>query len=427
MNAAIFTGTFVVAWAASLALRLWLARRQVAHVTAHRDAVPAAFASSIPLAAHHKAADYTVAKQHLGVVETLVDALVLIGMTLGGGLAWLIEATESLSIDPIWRDVLMLGGVAVVGALVGLPFSWYRTFRLEARFGFNRTTLPVWLADLAKALALGVALGLPLLLAILWLMSRAGALWWLYAFAVWFGFQLLMLFLYPTVIAPLFNKFTPLPAGAARERIERLLGRCGFAVAGLFVMDGSKRSGHGNAYFTGFGRARRIVFFDTLLSRLVPDEIEAILAHELGHYKLRHVLKRIAWSALFSLGFLALLAWLASNDWFYQGLGIPAPLLPAAAARPGVALALFLLALPVYTFVLSPLAARYSRRHEFEADAFAVRNASAQALVSALVKLYEDNASTLTPDPVHSAFYDSHPPAAVRVARLVDAGAAEPA
>jgi STE24 endopeptidase len=283
MNAAIFTGTFVVAWAASLALRLWLARRQVAHVTAHRDAVPAAFASSIPLAAHHKAADYTVAKQHLGVVETLVDALVLIGMTLGGGLAWLIEATESLSIDPIWRDVLMLVGVAVVGALVGLPFSWYRTFRLEARFGFNRTTLPVWLADLAKALALGVALGLPLLLAILWLMSRAGALWWLYAFAVWFGFQLLMLFLYPTVIAPLFNKFTPLPAGAARERIERLLGRCGFAVAGLFVMDGSKRSGHGNAYFTGFGRARRIVFFDTLLSRIVPDEIEAILGHELGH------------------------------------------------------------------------------------------------------------------------------------------------
>jgi len=423
MNAAIFTGTFVVAWAASLALRLWLARRQVAHVTAYRDSVPAAFASSIPLAAHQKAADYTIAKQHVGVVETLVDALVLIGMTLGGGLAWLLEATESLAIDPLWRDVLLLAGVAVAGAIVGLPFSWYRTFRLEARFGFNRTTLALWLGDLAKGLALAVVLGLPLLLAILWLMSRAGALWWLYAFAVWFGFQLLMLVLYPTVIAPLFNKFTPLPAGAARERIERLLGRCGFAVAGLFVMDGSKRSGHGNAYFTGFGRARRIVFFDTLLSRLVPDEIEAILAHELGHYKLRHVVKRIVWSAVFSLGFLALLAWLATNDWFYQGLGVPAALLPAAMARPGVALALFMLALPVYTFVLSPLAARYSRRHEFEADAFAARNASATALVSALVKLYEDNASTLTPDPVHSAFYDSHPPAAVRVARLVDAGA----
>jgi STE24 endopeptidase len=249
-------------------------------------------------------------------------------------------------------------------------------------------------------------------------MARAGSAWWLYAWLVWFGFQLLMLFLYPTVIAPLFNRFTPLPAGAARDRIERLLARCGFAVAGLFVMDGSKRSGHGNAYFTGFGKARRIVFFDTLLTRLVPDEIEAILAHELGHYKLRHVLKRVAWSAVLSLAFLALLAWLAQSDWFYRGLGIPDGLLAAAHVRPGVALALFLLALPVFTFVLSPLAARYSRRHEFEADAFAATNASANALVSALVKLYEDNASTLTPDPVHSAFYDSHPPAAVRVARL---------
>src|SRR4051812_10442777 len=228
MDAAIFTGTFVVAWAASLALRLWLARRQVAHVGAHRDHLPPAFAASIPLAAHHKAADYPTAKQHLGVVETLVDALVLIGMTLGGGLAWLLSATETLAIDPIWRDVLLLGAIALVGGAVGLPFSWYRTFRLEARFGFNRTTLGVWLGDLAKGLVLGIALGLPLLLAILWLMGRAGALWWLYAFAVWFGFQLLMLFLSPTVIAPLFNKFTPLPAGTARERIEQLLARCGF-------------------------------------------------------------------------------------------------------------------------------------------------------------------------------------------------------
>jgi STE24 endopeptidase len=418
MDASLFTGVFVVAWAVSLAVRLWLARRQVAFVAAHRDRVPGAFAANIGLAAHHKAADYTIAKQHLGVIETLVDAGVLIGMTLGGGLDLLLRLTESVPVGPLWRDVLLLGGVVLVGGLVGLPFSWYRTFRLEARFGFNRSTLRLWLLDLAKGLAIGVALGLPLLLAILWLMTRAGSLWWLWAWGVWFGFQLLMLFLYPTVIAPLFNRFTPLPAGAARERIEQLLARCGFAVAGLFVMDGSKRSGHGNAYFTGFGRARRIVFFDTLLTRLVPDEIEAILAHELGHYKLRHVLKRIVWSALLSLLFLALLSLLATSDWFYLGLGIPSDAVPAAMARPGVALALFLLALPVFTFVLSPLAARYSRKHEFEADGFAARNASADALVSALVKLYEDNASTLTPDPVHSAFYDSHPPAVIRVARL---------
>jgi STE24 endopeptidase len=418
LDASFFTGLFVIAWAASLAVRLWLARRQVAFVAAHRDRVPAAFAASIGLAAHHKAADYTIAKQHLGVVETLVDAGVLIAMTLGGGLALLVRLTESLPIGPLWRDVLLLGGVAVVGGLVSLPFSWYRTFRLEARFGFNRTTLRLWLLDLVKGVAIGIALGLPLLLAILWLMTRAGSLWWLWAWIVWFGFQLLMLFLYPTVIAPLFNRFTPLPAGAARERIEQLLSRCGFAVAGLFVMDGSKRSGHGNAYFTGFGKARRIVFFDTLLTRLVPDEIEAILAHELGHYKLRHVLKRIVWSALLSLLFLAVLAWLATSDWFYLGLGLPSDLVATAMDRPGVALALFLLALPVFTFVLSPLAAQYSRKHEFEADGFAARNASPHALVSALVKLYEDNAATLTPDPLHSAFYDSHPPAVVRVARL---------
>jgi STE24 endopeptidase len=418
MAPAVFTAVFVVAWALTLGIRLWLARRQVAHVRAHRDAVPPAFAPSIGLAAHHKAADYTVAKQRLGMVETVVDAVVLLGMTLGGGLALLLRWTEAPSLGPLWRDVLLLGGVALVGGVVGLPFSWYRTFRLEARFGFNRTTLALWLADLAKGLLLGIVLGVPLLLVILWLMARAGAAWWVYAWLVWFGFQLLMLFLYPTLIAPLFNRFTPLPAGTERERIERLLARCGFAVAGLFVMDGSRRSGHGNAYFTGFGKARRIVFFDTLLSRLVPDELEAVLAHELGHYKLRHVAKRIAWSAALSLAFLAVLAWLAQSGWFYVGLGIPADALAIAQARPGVALALFLLVLPVFTFVLSPIAARYSRRHEFEADAFAARNASAAALVSGLVKLYEDNAATLTPDPLHSAFYDSHPPAAVRVSRL---------
>jgi STE24 endopeptidase len=412
-----------VAWAATLGPRLWLARRQVVHVRAHRDEVPSAFATSIGLAAHHKAADYTVAKQRLGVVETAVDAVLLLAMTLGGGLALLLRWTELVPVGTLWRDVLLLGGVALVGGAVGLPFSWYRTFRLEARFGFNRTTLAIWLSDLAKGLALGLVLGVPLTLAILWLMARAGSAWWIWAWLVWFGFQVLILFLYPTVIAPLFNRFTPLPAGTERERIERLLARCGFAVAGLFVIDGSKRSGHANAYFAGFGKARRIVFFDTLLARLVPDELEAVLAHELGHYKLRHVLKRIVWFAAASLAFLALLAWVARSEWFYTGLGIPASILAVAQARPGVALGLFLLVLPVFTFAFSPIAAQYSRRHEFEAEAFAARNASAAALVSGLVKLYEDNAATLTPDPLHSAFYDSHPPAALRVSRLLGAAA----
>jgi STE24 endopeptidase len=278
--------------------------------------------------------------------------------------------------------------------------------------------LTTWLADLAKGIAIGAALGLPLVLVVLWLMRSAGAYWWLFVWVAWMAFQLLVLVLYPTVIAPLFNRFSPLPPGAARERIERLLARCGFTASGLFVMDGSKRSGHGNAYFTGFGRAKRVVFFDTLLARLAPEEIEAVLAHELGHFRLRHVVKRVVWSALLSLALLAVLAWLARMPWFYAGLGIPVAGVGIAMTRPGVALALFVLALPVFTFVLAPLSAAYSRRHEFEADAFAAEHASALALVAALIKLYEDNASTLTPDPIHSAFYDSHPPAVVRVARL---------
>ncbi len=279
-------------------------------------------------------------------------------------------------------------------------------------------SLRLWIADLAKGIAVAIVLGLPLLILVLWLMRTAGTLWWLWAWAAWMAFQLLILVLYPTVIAPLFNRFTPLSEGPARERIEALLARCGFARTGLYVMDGSKRSGHGNAYFTGFGRARRIVFFDTLLERLVPDQIEAVLAHELGHYRLKHVAKRVAWSAAVSLVVLALLAWFAREPWFYTGLGIPEPLLAVSMARPGVALELFLLALPVFTFVLEPLSSLYSRKHEFEADAYATRHADAAALTQALVRLYEDNASTLTPDPLHSAFYDSHPPAAVRIAHI---------
>ncbi len=424
MTAAWFTTLFAAALATMVGTRLWLARRQIAHVAAHRDRIPAAFAQRIGLPAHRKAADYTTAKQVLGRVETVVDALLLVVLTFGGGLSALVAVTGALPIGPLWQDASLIGAVGVIGGIVSLPFSWYATFVIEERFGFNRMTLSLWVADIAKGIAVGVAFGLPLLMLVLWLMREAGDRWWLMAWAAWMGFQLLALVLYPTVIAPLFNRFEPLPSGEARQRIEALLARCGFASSGLFVMDGSKRSGHGNAYFTGFGRAKRVVFFDTLLARLSADELEAVLAHELGHFKLKHVMKRIAWSAALSLGFLAALAWLMKEPWFFAGLGIPQALVPTAITRPGVALALFFLAVPVFTFVLSPLASLYSRRHEFEADAFAAQAASGAALVQALVKLYEDNASTLTPDPMHSAFYDSHPPAAIRVARLQSLSAA---
>ena len=418
VTAAAFTALFAVALCASIGVRLWLARRQVAHVAAHRDTVPAAFAARIGIAAHRKAADYTVAKQRLSMLHVLVDALLLLAMTLGGGLAAIVAWTEGIPASPLWRDVLLFAAAGIVYGAVNLPFSWWHTFRIEERFGFNRMTLGLWLGDLAKGIAIAVVLGLPLLVLVLWLMRVAGTLWWLWAWAAWMAFQLLILVLYPTLIAPLFNKFTPMGENPARARIEDLLARCGFRSAGLYVMDGSKRSGHGNAYFTGFGKAKRIVFFDTLLERLAPDEIEAVLAHELGHFKLKHVAKRIAWSAALSLAVLALLAFLAREPWFYAGLGIPQALLPVAMDRPGVALELFLLAFPVFTFVLEPLSAQYSRRHEFEADAFATRHASPAALTLALVKLYEDNAATLTPDPLHSAFYDSHPPAAIRIAHI---------
>jgi STE24 endopeptidase len=413
-----FTLVFVLALALSFAVRLWLAVRQIRHVRAHRDVTPPAFAARVDSAAHRKAADYTIAKQRLGILESTVDTLVLVILTLGGGVAALVAATEALPVPPLLRDLLLLIGVALVGGVIALPFSWWRTFRIEERFGFNRMTLRLWLVDLVKGLVVGAALGVPLALLVLWIMRSTGDAWWVFAWIAWMAFQLLVLVLYPTVIAPLFNKFSPLPAGDARERIERLLARCGFRSSGLFVMDGSKRSGHGNAYFTGFGRAKRVVFFDTLLARLSPDEIEAVLAHELGHFRLRHVIKRVVLSAVLSLALLALLAWLAHAPWFYLGLGFDAAAIPVAMARPGVALSLFMLALPVFTFVLAPLSAAYSRRHEFQADAFAAQHASATALVAALIKLYEDNASTLTPDPLHSAFYDSHPPATLRVARL---------
>src|SRR5271165_779512 len=413
MTAGLFSALFVLALAVWLGLQLWLARRQVQHVLAHRATVPAHFADRIGLAAHQKAADYTAVRTRVAVIDRLIDTALLLWLTLGGGLALIAAWTATLPVAPLVRDVLLIVAVVLLTGALGLPLAWYRTFVIEQRFGFNRMSLRMWIIDLIKVALIGAVLGIPLLSLVLWLMARAGALWWLYAWLVWVGFQILMLALYPTLIAPLFNTFRPLTDLGLKERVERLLARCGFAARGLYVMDGSKRSAHGNAYFTGFGGARRIVLFDTLLSRLAPEEIEAVLAHELGHFKLKHVLKRAAWSAVASLALLALLGWLVGEPWFYAGLGVPGP-----APRYGVALVLFMLALPVFTFLASPLAAMYARRHEFEADRYAAGNASASALVAALVKLYEDNANTLTPDPLHSAFFDSHPPAPVRIARL---------
>ena len=417
-----FSLIFAIAVGLTLTVRLWLARRQIAHVLAHREQVPAEFAERIDPAAHRKAADYTAARTRAGMIEALVDTTVLLVLTFGGGLGTLVRLTGALPAGPLWQDLALLVALAIVTGVIGLPFAWYHTFVLEARFGFNRTTLKLWITDLVKAMILGAILGLPLAALALTLMRAAGPYWWLWVWIVWIAFQFLILALYPTVIAPLFNKFSPLPAGAARERVEALLARCGFKSRGLFVMDGSRRSSHGNAFFTGFGRAKRIVFFDTLLDRLGPDEIEAVLAHELGHFRLRHVIKRMLWMAALSLLLLAVLAWLMQAAWFYEGLSVP-----PALDRPGVALVLFFLVLPVFTFLLAPLSALYSRKHEFEADAFAAQHASASSLVHALVKLYQDNAATLTPDPVHSTFYDSHPPAAIRIARLKSLGAHEPA
>ncbi|MES2758729.1 MAG: M48 family metallopeptidase [Pseudomonadota bacterium] len=405
----LFVGFFVL----TLILRFWLANRHVRHVLAHRAQVPAEFASSIPLPAHQKAADYTVAKTKLGLVSLLFSSTVLIGFTLLGGLQWLAMTLAPLTGAGMVFQISLLVAFAVISGLLDLPFDYYRQFVLEQRFGFNKMTIKLWLADMAKGLLLGAAIGLPLIWVVLTLMEKTGALWWLYAWLVWSGFQLLMMVLFPTVIAPLFNKFTPLADDSLKSRIEGLMQRVGFASKGLFVMDGSKRSAHGNAYFSGFGANKRIVFFDTLLARLAPQEIEAVLAHELGHFKLKHIVKRIAVMFAVSLGFLALLGYLKTQTWFYQGLGVD-PLF----ASDAMALILFMLVLPIFTFVLSPLTSITSRKHEFEADAFAATHTDARDLVSALVKMYEDNASTLTPDPLHSAFYDSHPPATVRIRHL---------
>jgi STE24 endopeptidase len=411
-----FSNLFIGFLVLTLLVRFWLGSRHIRHVLAHRASVPAEFASRIPLAAHQKAADYTVAKTKFTLFMLVISTAVLIGFTLLGGLQALSLAVLARTGIGMTYQLVLLGAFALISALIDLPFDYYRQFVLEARFGFNKMSLQLFVTDMLKNALLGAVIGLPLVWVVLTLMAKSGALWWLYAWIVFSGFQLAMLVLYPSVIAPLFNKFTPLADESLKVRIEQLMTRVGFASQGLFVMDGSRRSAHGNAYFSGFGAAKRIVFFDTLLARLAPHEIEAVLAHELGHFKLRHIVKRIGMMFAISLAFLALLGFLKTQAWFYTGLGVE-PMM--AASNDAMALILFMLVLPVFTFLFSPLTSIGSRRHEFEADAFAATHTRADDLVSALVKLYEDNASTLTPDPLHSAFYDSHPPASVRINKLL--------
>jgi STE24 endopeptidase len=406
-----FTYIFLAALATHLAVQLWLARRQVAFVAARRESVPQEFARAVSPVEHAKAADYTIAKQRLGMLEAAFDAAVLLWLTLGGGIAAIAALAASVAASSLLSGTLLVLGVFAALALLGLPFSIYRTFRLEQRFGFNRTTPAVYLADHAKSWLLGLLLGGLVIMCVLWIMSALGGKWWIAAWLAWTAFTLLLTWAWPRLIAPIFNRFTPLEDAAMRRRIEALLERCGFHAKAVFVMDGSRRSSHGNAYFTGLGREKRIVFFDTLLSSLTPPEVESVLAHELAHFRLRHVPQRIVVGSLASLAGFALLGWLAKQQWFYSSLGVPA-------ASDAAALILFLLVASTFTWLLTPLSAAWSRLHEYQADAYAARHSDARALADALVTLYKDNASTLTPDPIHSAFYDSHPPPAARIERL---------
>ncbi len=420
-SAWLFTLLFCVVLLAGLLVRTLLAGRHVRHISRHRGAVPEAFASTVSEQAHQKAADYTVAKTHLGLLDAGLQAALLLGWTLLGGLSWLNQILLNGMGAGLWQQLTLLGGFGLLGGLLGLPLAWWSTFRLEAEFGFNKMGLGLWLVDLLKGAVVAALIGLPIAALVLWLMDSAGHLWWLWAWLVWMGFNLLLLVFYPTVIAPLFNKFEPLQDEAVRQRVSALMQRCGFAAKGLFVMDGSKRSAHANAYFTGFGAAKRVVFFDTLLQQLDPVEVDAVLAHELGHYKKRHIVQRMALMFGMSLLGFALLGWLSGQAWFYLGLGV----VPALdSSNSALALLLFLMVVPLFTYFLSPAMAQLSRRHEFEADAYAVAQTNGQDLANALLKLYKDNASTLTPDPLYARFYYSHPPASERMARLLASSAA---
>jgi STE24 endopeptidase len=415
MNPAHVSIAFAAAVLASLALRLWLLTRQMRHVQAHRGQVPAAFAAAVSAQAHRRAADYTLAKGRLALWSSVLGHAVLLGWTLLGGLDLLQRVLPLATLPPLAGQLLLLAAFAVIGALIELPLDWFTTFGIEQRFGFNRQTQALWWADRAKAALVGALIGVPLAALVLWLMAASGALWWLWAWVAWVGFNLLLLVLWPTVIAPLFNRFEPLADDGLAQRVQSLMRRCGFAASGLFVMDGSRRSAHANAYFTGLGTSKRVVFYDTLLARLNAGEVEAVLAHELGHFKRRHVLQRMLLVFGSSLAALALLGWLAREPGFYLGLGVNPGLL---APNDALALILFTLALPPFTFFLTPLGSALSRRHEFEADAFACAQADGRDLARALVKLHEDNAATLTPDPWYVRFHYSHPPAAERLAAL---------
>ena len=406
-----FTLLFLVALAGSLILRYWLAARQLAHVKKHRDTVPESFAGRVPLEDHHKAADYTMTNTRIGMIALAYDSLLLLGWTLGGGFEWLDNNWRAENFSPVVTGVGVMLSAMVLMSLLDLPFSLYHTFIVEERFGFNRSSLGVFFTDLLKQGALLLVIGAPLIALALWIMEASGGLWWLYVWAVWMGFSLIMFWAYPAVIAPLFNKFSPLDNEALKQRIQALMDKCGFRSKGIFVMDGSKRSGHGNAYFTGVGNNKRIVFFDTLLESLEPAEIEAVLAHELGHFKLKHIQKRLLTTFALSLAALALLGWLAGTNWFYTSLGVSQP-------SSWMALLLFMMVMPIFSFFLQPVMSLLSRKHEFEADAYAVKQSSGADLIRALVKMYRENASTLTPDPLYSAFHDSHPPAPVRISHI---------
>lgn len=406
-----FTAIFVFFLAAMAATQLWLARRHITNVRKHRPTVPESFKNNISLDDHQKAADYTTAKTQLGMIETVFGTLILLGWTLAGGLEVLNRLIITLEYSAVVTGTCFILGLMIISSIIELPMSLYQTFILEERFGFNKTTPTTFIMDMLKGLLLMLVIGSPLLATVLWIMEKMGTYWWFYVWLVWTGFSLIMLWAYPVIIAPLFNKFRPLEEGSTRNRIQSLLKRTGFKSKGIFIMDGSKRSAHGNAYFTGFGKNKRIVFFDTLLETLSDPEMEAVLAHELGHFKRHHVIKRMI--VIFSTSLLGLfiLGWLMQQPWFYSGLGV-------SSTSTYMALTLFMLVGPVFTFFLNPLSSWFSRKHEFEADEFAAKTADANDLVTALVKMYKENAATLTPDNLHSAFYDSHPPAPIRIAHL---------
>ena len=405
----------MLALVAGLLLKYWLNARQIRHVAQHRGRVPSAFVETVTLQAHQKAADYTVAKARLGLIDLALGSAVLIAWTLLGGLSWLNQLLLAKLGGGMTQQLALLGAFVIISGVIDLPLTLYRTFVLEERFGFNKMTLKLWFVDFLKSSLIGALVGLPIAALILWMMSATGNYWWVWAWGVWVSLNLLMLLIYPTYIAPLFNKFSPLEDVALKDRVTALMKRCGFAAKGLFVMDGSRRSAHANAYFTGFGASKRVVFYDTLLAKLSAEEVEAVLAHELGHFKHKHVIKRIVMIFAMSLAGFALLGWLATQAWFYAGLGVRPNL---SGANDALALLLFMLAVPVFSFFISPLMARSSRRHEFEADAYAVAQTSGSDLATALLKLFQDNASTLTPDPLYVSFYYSHPPASERLARM---------